>query len=186
MILNSRSLSYVSSGDMDEPLTPSHLLKGRRLLSLPDHSITGDLSDPDFELSSTDPKKTAKHLCNVMNHFWRRWKNEYLMELHDSHRRSAKSTKPTPIAVGDIVVVHDEERPRGFWRLARVEYRNRRSGSRCIHEIKVGKTEMSNSTVVPVGDKKWEWAYCRRQSWKSYSRKCRWGSSTPNTLKEKP
>ena len=154
MILNSRPLSYVSSGDMDEPLTPSHLLHGRRLLSLPGHSITGDLSDPDFELSSTDLNKRAKHLCNVMNHFWRTWKNEYLTELRDSHRPSAKSTKPTPIAVGYIVFVHDKERPRGFWRLARVNYRNRRAGSRCVHQIKVGKTETSNSTVVPVGVKK--------------------------------
>ena len=119
MILNSRLLSYVSSGDIDEPLTPSHLLHGRKLLSLPDHSITGDLSDPDVELSSTDLRKSEKHLCNEMNHFWRRWKNEYLMEIRDSHQCSAKSTKPTPIAVRDIVVMHDEERPRGFWRLAR-------------------------------------------------------------------
>lgn len=49
MILYSRPLSYVSSGDMDEPLTPSHMLHGRGLLSLPDHSITGDLRDPNFE-----------------------------------------------------------------------------------------------------------------------------------------
>ena len=28
----------------------------------------------------------------------------------------------TPIAVGDIVVGHDEERPQGFWRLDKVEH----------------------------------------------------------------
>lgn len=76
MILNSRPLSYASPRDIDEPLTPSHLLHGRRLLSLPDQSITGDLSGPDFELSSTDLNKRAKHLCIVINHFWRRWKND--------------------------------------------------------------------------------------------------------------
>ena len=122
MILNSRPLSYVSSEDVDEPLTPSHLLHGRRLLSLPDNSSTRDLSDPDVELSSNDSSKRVNHLNNVMSHFWNRWKNEYLMELRDSHRHTSKSTNPTPIAVGDMVVVHDEERPRGFWRLAKVEH----------------------------------------------------------------
>ena len=31
MIINSRPLSYVSPDDSEEPLTPSHLLDGRRL-----------------------------------------------------------------------------------------------------------------------------------------------------------
>ena len=38
-VLNSRPLGYmyVSGEDMDEPNTPSHLVVGRRILSLPDH-----------------------------------------------------------------------------------------------------------------------------------------------------
>jgi len=36
MILNSRPLSYVSTEDLEEPLTPSHILIGRRILSIPD------------------------------------------------------------------------------------------------------------------------------------------------------
>jgi len=35
MILKSRPLSYISTEDMEEPLTP-HLMARRRLLSLPD------------------------------------------------------------------------------------------------------------------------------------------------------
>ena len=35
-ILISRPLSYTMSNNIEEPLTPSHLLVGRRLLSLPD------------------------------------------------------------------------------------------------------------------------------------------------------
>ena len=34
-IINSRPLSYISAGDTEEPLTPSHLLLGRRVLNLP-------------------------------------------------------------------------------------------------------------------------------------------------------
>ena len=48
-ITNSRPLSYVSSEDLDEPLTPSHLLSRRRILSLPDSTVsTGHDSDEDF------------------------------------------------------------------------------------------------------------------------------------------
>ena len=36
-VINSRPLSYISGEDVEEPLTPSHLLVGRRILSLPDH-----------------------------------------------------------------------------------------------------------------------------------------------------
>ena len=35
-VLNLRPLSYVSANDRGEPLTPSHLLYGRRILSLLD------------------------------------------------------------------------------------------------------------------------------------------------------
>ena len=35
-VINSRPLSYVTADDLDQPLTPAHLLTGRRLLSLPD------------------------------------------------------------------------------------------------------------------------------------------------------
>ena len=120
MILNSRPLSYVTSVNVEELLTPSHLLHDRRLMRLPD-TCTGDLTDPDVELSSTELSKRMNHLSNIMNHFWRRWRDEYLVELRDSHRHSAKDTVPTPVAVGEIVVVHDEDLPRGFWKLARVE-----------------------------------------------------------------
>ena len=45
MIVNSRPLSYVSSEDLKEPLTPSHLLCGRQILSLPDPKTVVEDSD---------------------------------------------------------------------------------------------------------------------------------------------
>ena len=53
-ILNSRPLSFVSSDDLEEPLTPSHLIMGRQLLSMPDHlGVNIDPVDTDFSISYT-------------------------------------------------------------------------------------------------------------------------------------
>ena len=81
-ILNSRPLSYVSRDDCEEPLTPSHLIVGRRLWSLPDDlTHSEDAEDPDFELSDEVLQRRAKYLNSVINHFWHRWSREYLLEL---------------------------------------------------------------------------------------------------------
>ena len=84
-ILNSRPLSYISAGDMEEPLTPSHLLIGRRVLNLPDHlDYICEFGDEDFDIDSTQLTRRMKHLSNTLNHFWKRWRNEYLAELRES------------------------------------------------------------------------------------------------------
>ena len=68
--------------DVEEPLTPSHLLVGRRLLSLPDYlGHVCEPSDEDFEVGASQLTKRMKHLASVLNHFWRRWRSEYLNEL---------------------------------------------------------------------------------------------------------
>ena len=80
MILNSRPLSYFSSEDVEAPLTPSHLLIDQRVLSLPD-TMPCDGDNDDTEMSTMCPNKRMKHLSQTLNHFWKRWKSEYLLEL---------------------------------------------------------------------------------------------------------
>ena len=43
-----------------------------------------------------------------------------MLELREAHRHS-QGTEPAPVTVGDIVIVHSDNQPRGFWKLARVE-----------------------------------------------------------------
>ncbi len=58
-IINSRPLLYLSAGDTEEPLTPSHLLIGRRVLNLPDNlSHMCDPGDEDYEINSTQLTKS--------------------------------------------------------------------------------------------------------------------------------
>lgn len=46
---------------------------------------------------------------------------EYLLKLREAHHSNQGSPVVKPITVGDIVLVHDEDQPRGFWKLGRVE-----------------------------------------------------------------
>ena len=108
--------------DLEEPLTPSHLLVGWRILSLPDNlCYQGEIGDDDFEVDSAHLNRRVRHLNNVVNQFWRRWRQEYLLELRESHRTNQGRSEASPIAIGDIVLVHNEHQPRGYWKLARVE-----------------------------------------------------------------
>lgn len=120
-ILNSRPLSYVSTEDIEEPLTPSHLLIGRRALSLPDYALCQEIDN--FEISPSLLNKRMKYLNKTLDHFWKRWTTEYLLELRDSHRYHGRerTTSDDTIREGDVVLVHCVDRPPGFWRLAKVE-----------------------------------------------------------------
>ena len=58
---------------------------------------------------------------DILQHFWRRWKAEYLLELREFHRAREERGSMYIIQVGDIVTVYDESHPRGLWRLGKVE-----------------------------------------------------------------
>ena len=78
-IVNSRPLTYVAASDWEEPITPSHLLIGRRVLNLPDalsHSSL-DPGDEEFTLNASQLEKRRKLLNDSVNLFW----TEYLTEL---------------------------------------------------------------------------------------------------------
>ena len=72
-IINSRPLTVLSPDDVKEPSTPSHLMVGRRLLSLPDNLDYSELGDEDYDVTSKSVQRRAKYLSNTINHFWKRW-----------------------------------------------------------------------------------------------------------------
>ena len=81
-IVNSRPISYLSSENLEEPLTPSHLMIGHRVLSLPDSTrVTTDINDENFALSSEDLNCKAQCLTRALEDSWIRWREEYLLQL---------------------------------------------------------------------------------------------------------
>ena len=94
----------------------------RRLLNLPDYlGHVCDLGDEDFEVNASQLTKQVKHLATILNHFWRRWRSEYLNKLRESHCYPAKKTPNRPsLSKGDIIV-HDNALPHGLWKLGQIQ-----------------------------------------------------------------
>ena len=68
-MLNSRPLTYLYPDDLEEPLTPSHLISGRRLLSLPDTTR----SEGDNSSTHETVTRRARYLQRLMGHLWNQW-----------------------------------------------------------------------------------------------------------------
>ncbi|XP_077868036.1 uncharacterized protein LOC144357874 [Saccoglossus kowalevskii] len=114
MGLSGSPLTYISSDNKDDiPLTPSHLLNGRALTSLPDNNVATEYVDPSYNVN-----KQYDRVSGMMMHFWKRWSNEYLTALRERH--SSSEMKSNTIQVGDVVLIHHDVEKRQHWKLARV------------------------------------------------------------------
>jgi len=108
-ILNSRPLCAASDDSNDcEPLTPNHLLLQRPVQALPPGT---------FVKEDIYSRKRWRQSQILANHFWSRWLREYIPALQERQkwqrpRRNAE--------VGDLVLLVEENVPRGKWPLGRI------------------------------------------------------------------
>ena len=57
-----------------------------------------------------------------MDQFWKNWRKKYLLELEECHHYGKLTQSPRdPIVIGYVVLVYDQDYPRTFWRLVKVE-----------------------------------------------------------------
>ena len=118
--INSQPLTFVSSEDVEEPLTLSHLICGRRLRNFPDVNAELDPYEDYVENSSSEVlSRRMKYMMFLLTHFWKRFTTEYLNELREHHKANSR-TGTVEIAVGDVVVVKNENLPHSCWSLGRV------------------------------------------------------------------
>ena len=118
-VLNDRPLTYLSADVNDpEPLTPSHLLYGRCIITLPHLQFEDDeLTDPMYCTSPLLWEKSKRQM-QLLQHFQSRWKKEYITSLREAHKKIG--TNIQTVKVGDIVFIHDDT-PRMQWKLAIIE-----------------------------------------------------------------
>ena len=119
-ILNSRPLKYQYPEDLEQPLTPSHLLTGRRPLQLAMQSC--EHKDQDFEETHDTFWKRATNITRVLEQWWKRWKREYLLNLRKQHFLNRNPYPSDVIKTGDIVMIQNENnKKRIFWKMGCVE-----------------------------------------------------------------
>ena len=111
--LNPRPLTIDFKEIGKEPLTPSHLLHGRKVSCMP----TGIEYEDDI-----NQDRLSKRFCYLsakLSRFWQRWWKEYLVGLREIHR--GKKHQQASIEKGDVVLVEDEIKQWGLWKTAVVE-----------------------------------------------------------------
>ena len=69
VILNSRPLYPLFDDDMTLPLTPNHLLFGRKLGQI-------NCEEKYVEMSPVNATKRARYVETVIQHFWDRWRKD--------------------------------------------------------------------------------------------------------------
>ncbi len=116
--INSRPLTYLSSDDLEEPITPAHLVLGRRILTFP---CREEFDSDNDEATTGDVQRRANYLRVLLGHYWRRWSHEYLLNLREFHRFKELNKGQKSIEIGDIVIVKEPNMIRGQWKIAVVE-----------------------------------------------------------------
>ena len=87
---------------------------GRALKTLP------RLTTNAIQTSVDTLQNQAFPISNVLNYYKLRWKHEYLTALRERHLSNQKSNIQQTIKVGDIVIVHMDNKKRLEWPLAKV------------------------------------------------------------------
>lgn len=109
-ILNSRPLIPMSSDPNDlSALTPAHFLIGQELTAIPERDLTGD---------KVNHVKRFKHLQLIGQHFWARWRKEYLHHLQQ--RTRWQFDKNPELQIGAMVLLTEDNIPPIYWPLGRI------------------------------------------------------------------
>lgn len=108
-VMNSRPLCPLSTDPADlEVLTPGHFLIGQPLVSLPEYSYT------DTKLTRLSRYQQIQKLTQ---HFWSRWRNEYLYTLQQRYKWTLQTEPPK---LDDLVLIKEDNTPPLHWKRGRI------------------------------------------------------------------
>ena len=116
-----------------EPLTPAHLLYGRRIITLP---YNDKLPEPKPFTPDTVTKQ-ARVQTSLIKHLRDRWRHEYLTSLRQNHKTTGQNDQS--ITVGDVVLIHYETH-RAKWKMGTIE------------QSMTGRDDLTRSALVCTGN----------------------------------
>jgi hypothetical protein len=109
-IVNSRPITFVSNDADDlQPLSPNNLLTMKSTIILPPPG--------NFQREYIYMRRRWRRVQYLANLFWSRRRKEYLVTLQNRQKWINQKRK---IAIGDIVIIKEENQPRGSWSMGRV------------------------------------------------------------------
>ena len=109
-IVNSRPLTLESLHDPEmRPLTPNQILTMKTKVASPPPGV--------FQNEGVYSRKRWRVVQHLADSFWSRWRREYLQLLQ---ARTKWTEEKRNLQVNDVVLMKDEDAPRGRWPMARV------------------------------------------------------------------
>ncbi|XGW22651.1 hypothetical protein V3C99_005119 [Haemonchus contortus] len=121
-IINTRPLTTISNANTDDiPLRPIDFLQNSLKYSLAEmdkEEGTDPTFDPKLIQTATQAKQAIQHAEQVSSRFWDRWYTEYLTALREIqaiNRKQPRHMKVREPQIDEIVLVEQENLPRGSW-----------------------------------------------------------------------
>ena len=120
--VNDRPLTYLSSSSEDNiPISPSQLVNGHKINSLP--SVVDEIDlDEDYQFENpSNINKKHRNLLEILNQFWSLWRKEYLLSLKERDKKMipVKDSGDILAKEGDVVLLMDNI-PNSQWKLGRI------------------------------------------------------------------
>ena len=109
-VINSRPLSYLHDEEILEPLTPSHLMYGRRLKT---HVMNCETRNSD----EIPPIKRVQYVNRLLEQYWKRFTAEYLTSLQE---RNLKGVINPTVEINQVVLTKQKLMPRNCWNLGQI------------------------------------------------------------------
>ena len=144
-------------------VTNNHLLFGRRL----NLQVIGSKEEETIDICSR-----YKHIQNLIEHYIKRWENEYLIELREFHKTKSngkdKQANQT-LNVGDVVLIHEKNASKMNFKLGTIDsFKPSRDGAIRIANVHY----VINSKTVHVRRPNHKTQICKVvthvETWKKY------------------